>query len=562
MCNNLMKKFLILCVVLLTACQTGQSDNEATSTGSSGGGTGGGTGGTGGTTTVLFTIQTSLASLSAGGTSQIIATLTDDQQQPLAPTDVTFISSCVAQSLAAIDTPVTVIGTQAFASYTAQGCLGNDTITASVTVDNTTYTASTTVNVLSATLGSIEFVSANPANIELKGMGGAETSTITFRVLDTAGNPITNQSVTFTLNTEVGGLRFSPGAETDTSGLDGVVSTIVQSGTVSIPVRVTATVDSTGISSQSDNLVVSTGLPDQDSFSLALDIQNPEAFGYIGEQVVVSVLLGDRFNNPVPDGTQVVFTAESGVIGNACLTANGRCSVTWVSGNGTSDNRVSILAHVIGEESFTDLDGDISFDVGVETFVDLPEAFRDDNETGLYEPGDGNDPVFIDFNLDGAYSLGDGNYNGIVCDLAGCAPTLGVSSSVTVRRQHVIVLSPSGTRPIVFSNSAGATITSLSGGGSVTFEVIGGNGQVMPAGTTIAVAVSNGKIEGVSSFTVLSTNVNCDAMQTTHIPAPFPAACTYTVNWQGDTNSSSGTLNVTVTSPKGIVSSGQITVTD
>lgn len=363
---------VIFATAMLAACGGGGRDTASTSTAT-------GTGGTGtGTTTVTMTLQAGITQLSAGGTTSLTAQLMDGSSAYLTETDVSFSSTCIGTNLASVNTPITTATGVAISNYTAQGCTGSDTVTASATIDGTTITASATLNILAATLGSIEFVSAVPTNIALKGMGGAgqsETSTVTFRVRDTSGNPIANQSVTFALNTAVGGLQFSPGTDTAISGVDGLIQTIIQSGTVATPVRVTATVDATGISTQSDQLVVTTGIPDNDSFSLSAATLNPEAFDYDGVQVAITAHVADRFNNPVPDGTTVLFTTEGGSIGGSCQTTSGACSVNWTSQdprptidnlNGTTGNagRVTILATAVGEESFTDQNGNGTFDTG------------------------------------------------------------------------------------------------------------------------------------------------------------------------------------------------------
>src|SRR5690606_28291881 len=85
------------------------------------------------------------------------------------------------------------------------------------------------------------------------------------------------------------------------------------------------------ISTQSDKLTITTGIPDYDSFSLSAEQLNPEAWNVDGVAVQVTARLADRFNNPVPDGTAVAFNIEGASIGSECTTTAGACSVTWVS---------------------------------------------------------------------------------------------------------------------------------------------------------------------------------------------------------------------------------------
>ncbi|WP_231640401.1 Ig-like domain-containing protein [Shewanella sp. Sh95] len=392
----------------------------------------------------------STTQISAGGTASVSVAIRDNlgnlYTQPVA---VTFKSTCSSQTPAKADlsSPVTTINGVAESRYLAKGCEGDDTINVSANTGGLTLSATASINVLPASAGSIVFVDATPENIGIKGTGGSESSTLRFRVLDTNGNPVANRDVSFKLNNLSAGLGLIP--TTAKSNNEGYVQTVVNSGTVAATVRVTASIDGTIplISSQSNVLVVSTGKPDQDSFSLSASVQNIEGWEHDGAQVTITARLADAFNNPVPDGTAVVFTAEGGAIDSSCQTSKGVCSVVWTSqnprpvgvdGNGplldrsglqTEDpnaalkeetnfdggkyfgnhfgqpygGRVTITATAIGEESFADLnsnnildtDAEFSLFVGSVTdcgrdnsgdCYDLTEAFVDHNEDGLYTP--------------------------------------------------------------------------------------------------------------------------------------------------------------------------------
>lgn len=539
---------VILATAVLAACGGGGRDTSDSS--SAGTGTDPGTT----TPTVTMSLQAGVAQLSAGGSTSLTASLTDDQNLPyITETDVSFSSTCIGTNLASVNSPVTTATGTAITTYTAQGCTGNDVITASATIDGTTVTASATIDILPATLGSIEFVSAVPTNIALKGMGGAgqsETSTVTFRVRNTSGGPIANQSVSFALNTSVGGLQFSPGFDTAVSGSDGLIQTIIQSGTVATPVRVTATVDATGITTQSDQLVVTTGIPDNNSFSLSLQTLNPEAWDIDGVTVLVTARLADRFNNPVPDGTTVLFTTEGGSIGGSCQTVAGACSVNWTSQNprpeqdvlnGVNGNagRVTILATAVGEESFIDQNGNGTFDTG-ETYEDLAEAFLDENEDGIRQ----SDEPFADFNSNLNYDSADGTYNGVICTVSSCSV-----STVNVRATAYLVMSGSAatiTMPASIAVPAGLTT-------DVDIYVQDRNNQIMPMGTTIEVSTTNGTIAGPSSLAVPNTRRNCAVLQ---------SRCLYTFTVAADTTSSSGAFTVTVTSPGGLATIRTVSIDD
>jgi len=448
-------------------------------------------------------------SISAGGTTVVSVVIVDDQGNLFnEPVDVNFSSGCTSLSIptATLSSPITTSNGIATSTYLAKGCIGDDPINVTANAGGINLSSSTSINVLPASVGSLEFVSSTPANISLLGtgsLGGSESSTIVFRVLDTNSNPVNNQVVNFSLNTDVGGIKLIPSsATTDNNGL---VQTVINSGTVATSVRVQAVIDGSNpaISSQSSLLVVSTGIPDQDSFSLSADILNVEGWDRDGTVANVTARLADAFNNPVPDGTAVYFTTEGGSIESSCQTENGVCSVKWSSqyprpeGNVLAHNagdpyslvtnnpdviypseqynslgqkfggRATIIATAIGEESFPDLNGNGRFDASEMTafdgtdvsgrVYDLKEAFGDDNEDGFYNPGetDSNEQLggeleeFVDFDNDGVFSLNDGKYNGVLCSIPahdGCSDT----QSINVRAQLVLVMS--GSHPFLTVN--------------------------------------------------------------------------------------------------------------
>ncbi len=532
--------------------------------GTGGGGTGGGgTGGdpadavqigsTDGGTFTQGTLALGVASISAGGSTTVTANLVDADGNPYAPTvPITFTSSCVATGQATLDSPVDSVGGGAISNYVATGCSGADTITATATPGANTITASTTVTVQPPVIGSLQFESAAPTNIGIRGFGLTESSAVQFRVLDTQGNPASGQDVTFSLNSTVGGISVAP--DTAVSDANGFVTTFVTSGTVATSVRVTASLMANpAINTQSDSLVISTGIADQDSFSLSASILNPEALNVDNTTVDILILAADRFNNPVPDGTAIFFTVEGGQVDSSCLTTTGQCSVTWRSSSPRpSDGRVTLLATAIGEESFVDLNGNNVLDDS-DNFEDRPEAFRDDNENGIYDVGT---EEFRDFNSNNVRDAGDGEYNGALCNAANVTNVCSSSRNIFVDDSLVLTMSGSAAVIQVRDGPNLATsnpVTSIAAGVVVYLYVADVNDQPMPAGTDIDLSTSNGDIATGESFTVPSTNV----------PITNPGSpLIYPIVIDADTTPSSGTLTVEVTTPRGVVSSFFITVTD
>ncbi|MCL1037707.1 hypothetical protein L2750_11145 [Shewanella submarina] len=490
----------------------------------------------------------SIGTLSAGGTATVTVLIQDEEGNPFnQPVEVNFASTCSSASTpkAEISSPVVAVNGVATSTYLAKGCQGEDPINVTANAGGQNLSATGAITVLSADVGSIVFQSAEPELIGILGTGSDESSIVKFKVLDTNGNPVSNKLVDFSLNTNVGGIVLNPTSAT-TNEL-GVVQTVVNSGTVSTSVRVTAVVNGSDpvISSQSSQLVVSTGIADQDSFSLSAEILNAEGWTTDGVEVLVTARLADAFNNPVRDGTAVNFITEGGDIEDSCTTLNGACSVRWESqqprpeghffGDGHTyhghepqvipfmgqpfGGRATVSAYAIGEESFPDSNGNGRFDAEeYDQFLngknisgepyDLADAYEDFNEDGLFNPqqGYGNtyscattdgDPAndnsrclasgdneeLIDFDSDGLFDVPDAVYNGVLCS----APAHdGCADGVNEEKSLYV----RGSLVIVMSGSSAY--------GNIT-EVVDSDGNDNGDGTMTIVGKSTGRVSVIIS---------------------------------------------------------------
>lgn len=487
------------------------------------------------------------STINAGATLGLEFSIVDAEFNPIRDTiTASFTSSCVARGKATLDAAVESVNGVIRATYKDLSCAGTsgneDTITATISVNSTTYYISHELNILPEGLGSVEFVSATPDSIVIKGTGGQgkqEVSTLTFLVKGELGNPIDHQEVQFQLTSTVGGVQLVESS--GITGSDGLVSAIVKSGTVPTSVRVNAIVTTSEgevISSQSDLLSINTGLPDQDSITLALSQINPEAFDIHGQQVVVTAFMADSFNNPVPDGTTINFTTEGGAIESFCHTSNGSCSVNWTSQEPRlSDHRATILAYAIGHEFFVDVNGNNvmdtedgsvansnitnmdAVDAGFERpdavissgFFDLQEAWRDDNENTLYDSGE----LFIDFNNSGDHDTGDGFFNGPQCSSDTLCPEQ-ENDLVTIRKSTVLITSgshayvtftQSSDSALLLQNYGEPAVTAASNiprGGTSSFVMTASDQamQTLPFGTQISITTTDGELSGSTGFVV------------------------------------------------------------
>src|SRR6266581_1913175 len=122
--------------------------------------------------------------LSAFGTTSVSVTVNSNGVPVTTSQTVTFTSPCASSLKAVLTSSVlTGAGGVATASYRDNGCGGTDVVTASVSG----IVASSTLTVIAPTAGSIQFISATPTSITLKGTGGAgrqESSQVIFKVVD------------------------------------------------------------------------------------------------------------------------------------------------------------------------------------------------------------------------------------------------------------------------------------------------------------------------------------------------------------------------------------------
>ncbi|MEJ2620894.1 MAG: Ig-like domain-containing protein [Candidatus Thiodiazotropha sp.] len=491
-------------------------------------------------------LNISVSSLSAGGQTAVIATVADVNGNLYQGTGVSvaFSSECVLDGIATIESPVDLSGGFVRTVYDSGSCTGVDTITAYATVDEVTTTATGEVNIVSAGLGSMQFISSTPESIGLKGFGLVESADVAFKVLDTNGNPVSGELVTFSLNTEVGGISLIN--QKASTNAEGIAIATVTSGNIPTSVRVTATlVSNPAISTQSDGVIVSTGISDQNSFSLSLSCHSPEAWISDGKEVTASIYAADHFNNPVPDGTAVYFTTEGGQIEPQCLTEDGRCSVVWTSSNPRPSNgRVTILATMLGEESFIDSVPSNGFLDWGEVYTDLSEAFRDDNEDGLYTPYL---DEFVDFDSDGEFTPADGLYNGLLCnshqedtDNDGELEELlcGEEKNVHVRSSQVLIMARSN---VTIESDANQLESNNQRIVETTFHFYGihddGSRQVPPGGTKITFEADIGDLSSVSEVIVPCSSGD---------PLTLEGEFTWLVRWKGSEENERGTLTVTV----------------
>ena len=506
-----------------------------------------------GSTFTAGALLVSNATLSAGGTTTISATIVDADNgnaKVVSQTyGVVFTSICSeadpAKASFSRDSSVTSSG-EVSVTYEAQGCTGTDIISFKLysavqgstggsadSIDTTSVLAAATgtIVVQPPEVGAITYVETSDPAISISAIGNPvlpKLTTVTFKVLDQTNNPIDRKDVSFELTNTTGGVSLA--LAEGTTNEDGIVKAVVLAGTTHAVTSVRATTLAndgvTKISTDSQPISVTTGIVDQDSFSVAIEAFNPGAFNVDGVKVSVSAYAADQYQNPVADGTTINFTAESGSIDSFCTTVAGRCSVTWNS-SGTRPGQhdaglgrvneidgqtgttvlgmTTILAYTQGESGFTDSNNDGLFNAS-ELFVTYPEAFRDDNWNGALDTDSNSAPVefFEDFNHNSTYDAAPTTYQGATCTTT--AKGLGhCDSMMNVRASVRFVQSVAESAVIRLFTKSGSTYTevtnnppALSAPGTFYVVLQDSNGNIPASGTSLNVNGDGYKITGSS----------------------------------------------------------------
>lgn len=168
--------------------------------------------------------------------------------------------------------------------------------------------------------------------------GSEEVAVIQFQVADSMGRPVIldkSAAVNFSFGVQPGGGEFiyPLAAETDNNG---VVTVNLSSGTKSGVVQIIAETSVQGRLIRSIPVAVSIhgGLPDQTHFSIGPEQRNFPGLLRYGLIDPISVIVGDKYSNPVRQGTSVYFDTDRGVVGGSIQTdPEGRGTVNLMSAN-------------------------------------------------------------------------------------------------------------------------------------------------------------------------------------------------------------------------------------
>ena len=398
--------------------------------------------------------------------------------------------------------------------------------------------ASTELSIISTGVGTMEFVESVPSIIGVAGASSfgngvvEDSAVVRFRVLTSYGEPVPDGTlVSFTVTGPVGASIL----QTNSGTIDGVASTIVRGGRVSGTLRVLAetSFDSQVFRTWSAPIAVQSGPPAHRNMTIGLadDTVSMPGFAFNNLDGQVQVSLADRYGNPVPQGTQVYLSTEAGVI-QASGSSNelGQVTVDYYTGNpepiflgdqyvdvdpyndgvfrfnqsyrrqvsANTNSQNTILAVVVGEESFVDANGDGIYNTG-ETIFDLTEPYLDQDSNGsrrgaidTYTDDDGEtitlyQEPFWDYNENGVFDSANGQWDGQTFIWRDVRQTwYGTAASVAVLPSTFIDIDSDGEfdsgQDIVFANGTTA-------GSAQALALCGGAGTFVNFGSSQGISV-------------------------------------------------------------------------
>ncbi len=257
-----------------------------------------------------------------------------------------FFSATVGDITQSAITNSNGIATAHFSSST----IGNSTITARVTNPNgISVSGSINIRLLPGSPSSI-ILSFNPTSMGVKGTGLNQTVTVSADVRDSKNNPVKDgTAVKFSIvNSPTGGEFLSSYSSIPT--VNGISRVSFSSDTVSGSARIRADVldanQTIVVTAISTELIIHGGPPymedinDYSTTHLTVVSDRLNIWAWVGSGDVsppaeVTVLVGDKYNNPVQKGTAVYFTTSGGVITThtAYTDENGLANVTLYGGN-------------------------------------------------------------------------------------------------------------------------------------------------------------------------------------------------------------------------------------
>lgn len=189
------------------------------------------------------------------------------------------------------------------------------------------------------------------SSINIAESGGIVNSAFTFEVQDSSGRALDIESavdVQFSiLEGPGGGEGITP--EVVRTNDKGQATSNLYSGNSAGVVMIQALIErpEVGLTIRSTPVAIAIhgGFPDFDHFSIAAAKYNFEGYSINGRTNTLTVILGDKFSNPVKPGTAVYFETTGGIIqgsGAGHTDSNGQVNVNLISGDPRPDDQTTV----------------------------------------------------------------------------------------------------------------------------------------------------------------------------------------------------------------------------
>jgi hypothetical protein len=210
----------------------------------------------------------------------------------------------------------------------------------------------------SAGAAAIVLQSISATSINIAETGGNVNSAFTFEVQDSSGRALSSAGAVdvefFITEGPGGGEAITP--EVVNTGTNGRATSNIFAGNAAGNVKIEARVYRADIDleirSKPILLAIHGGFPDLDHFSIAAGVFNFEALAVNGNRNPITVILGDKFSNPVKPETPVYFNTTGGIIqGSGQTNDDGEIVVDLISGNPRPvGGYATVRAHTFDED--------------------------------------------------------------------------------------------------------------------------------------------------------------------------------------------------------------------
>jgi hypothetical protein len=221
---------------------------------------------------------------------------------------------------------------------------------------------SVTEEATSGLASNILLLKQSATSIGVKESGSVEVAELEFMVADSAGRAVVLDNSTlvrFMLGVQPGGGEFISPSESKTDN-NGVAKVNLSSGTRAGVVQIVAETTVNGRTVRSLPVAVSIhgGLPDQTHFSIGPSRFNFPGLLGLGITNPIGVIVGDKYSNPVRQGTAVYFSSTHGVIeGSVQTDEQGQGAVNLISANPLPADGIALITAGTADDSQATVSG-------------------------------------------------------------------------------------------------------------------------------------------------------------------------------------------------------------